>query len=97
MASHRRSSPACSASLAYNFFFLPPLYTLTITDPENIVALASSCRGGDRQQSHRAGARQAVAARQRARTTEELYLFSRKLAGAVTLDDLLWATAYQIA
>jgi two-component system sensor histidine kinase KdpD len=40
---------------------------------------------------------QAVTARQRAKMTEELYQFSRKLAGAVTLDDLLWATAYQIA
>ena len=29
--------------------------------------------------------------------TEDLYQFSRKLAGAATLDDLLWATAYQIA
>jgi two-component system sensor histidine kinase KdpD len=33
----------------------------------------------------------------RARDTELLYAFSRKLAGVVTLDDLLWATAYQIA
>jgi two-component system, OmpR family, sensor histidine kinase KdpD len=40
---------------------------------------------------------QAVAARERARITEELYLFSRKLAGTATLDDLLWATAHQIA
>ena len=40
---------------------------------------------------------QAITARQRARTTEDLYQFSRKLAGAVTLDDLLWATAHQIA
>ena len=31
---------ACLASvLAYNFFFLPPLYTFTIADPENVVAL----------------------------------------------------------
>ncbi len=36
-------------------------------------------------------------ARQRARTTEELYQFSRKLAGAANLDDLLWATVHQIA
>ena len=28
------------AALAYNFFFLPPLYTLTITDPQNVVTLA---------------------------------------------------------
>jgi two-component system sensor histidine kinase KdpD len=40
---------------------------------------------------------QAVAARQRARTTEDLYTFSRKLSGAALIDDLLWATAYQIA
>jgi two-component system sensor histidine kinase KdpD len=33
----------------------------------------------------------------RARTTESLYAFSRKLAGVGVLDDVLWATAYQIA
>jgi two-component system sensor histidine kinase KdpD len=33
----------------------------------------------------------------RARTTESLYSFSRKLSGVGTLDDVLWATAYQIA
>ena len=40
---------------------------------------------------------QAITARARARTTEDLYQFSRKLAGIVSLDDLLWATAFQIA
>src|SRR5262249_54894113 len=40
---------------------------------------------------------QALAAMQRARTTESLYVFSRKLAGVGTLDDVLWATAYQTA
>ena len=40
---------------------------------------------------------QAVAAMARARTTESLYAFSRKLAGVGTLDDVLWATAYQTA
>ena len=29
-----------ASSLAYNFFFLPPLYTLTIRDPENVVTVA---------------------------------------------------------
>ena len=28
-----------TAALAYNFFFLPPLYTLTISDPQNVVTL----------------------------------------------------------
>jgi two-component system sensor histidine kinase KdpD len=40
---------------------------------------------------------QAVAAMGRARMTESLYAFSRKLAGVATLDDALWATTYQIA
>jgi two-component system sensor histidine kinase KdpD len=84
--------------LAFNFFFLPPLYTFTIADPENVVALAfflivaviaSNLAGRTRNQ--------ALVARQRAKMTEDLYLFSRKLAGVVSLDDLLWATAYQIA
>jgi two-component system sensor histidine kinase KdpD len=31
-----------AAVLAYNFFFLPPIYTFTIADPENVVALFAS-------------------------------------------------------
>ena len=90
---------ACLVSvLAYNFFFLPPLYTFTIADPENVVALFFFAVVAVIASNLAARVRaQAVTARQRAKTTEELYLFSRKLAGAVTLDDLLWATAYQIA
>jgi two-component system sensor histidine kinase KdpD len=38
-----------------------------------------------------------VSAIGRVRTTESLYAFSRKLAGTATLDDVLWATAYQAA
>ena len=38
-----------------------------------------------------------MTAHERVRTVESLYAFSRKLAGAGTLDDVLWATAYQIA
>ncbi len=87
-----------AASLCYNFFFLPPIYTFTIADPTNVAAffffmlialivsnVAARVRG------------QAVAATDRARTTEYLYSFSRKLAGTATLDDVLWATAYQTA
>jgi two-component system, OmpR family, sensor histidine kinase KdpD len=94
--------PALYASvismLAFNFFFLPPLYTFTIADPENVIALffflivaviASNLTSRVRSQ--------AIVARQRVKTTEDLYLFSRKLAGVGTLDDVLWATAYQIA
>ena len=90
---------ACFVSvLAYNFFFLPPLYTFTIADPENVVALFFFAVTAVIASNLTARVRaQAITARQRARTTEELYQFSRKLAGAANLDDLLWATVHQIA
>src|SRR5580658_672785 len=87
-----------ASSLCYNFFFLPPIYTFTIADPTNVaafvfftvVAVIVSTVGAR-------GRTQVVAAVDRARSTESLYSFSRKLAGAGTLDDVLWATAYQTA
>lgn len=90
---------ACIACvLAYNFFFLPPLYTFTIADPENIVALFFFAIAAVITSNLTARVRsQAIAARSRARTAEELYQFSRKLAGAASLDDLLWATVHQMA
>ena len=45
----------------------------------------------------RADGSTALSPRERVRSVESLYAFSRKLAGAGTLDDVLWATAYQIA
>ena len=85
-------------ALAYNFFFLPPLYTFTIAEPENIVTLAVFMLVAVIASNLTARVRtQAIVARERAATTEDLYRFSRKLAGVVTLDDLLWATAYQVA
>ena len=84
--------------LAYNFFFLPPIYTFTIADPENVVALFVFAIVAIIVSNLAARVRsQAIAARQRARITEQLYQFSRKLAVAVKMDDLLWATAHQIA
>ena len=87
-----------ASSLAYNFFFLPPIYTFTIADPTNVTAfgfftLVAVIVSGVAAR----GRTHTVAALDRARTTESLYAFSRKLAGAGTLDDVLWATAYQTA
>jgi two-component system sensor histidine kinase KdpD len=87
-----------AASLCYNFFFLPPIFTFTITDPTNVVAFVFftivavvvshfAARGRSRT----------VAAHDRVRSVELLYAFSRKLAGVGTLDDVLWASAYQTA
>jgi two-component system sensor histidine kinase KdpD len=85
-------------ALAYNFFFLPPLYTFTIADPENVVTLLVFMLVAGIASNLTARVRsQAIVARQRAATTEDLYRFSRKLAGIGSLDDLLWATAYQVA
>ncbi len=86
------------AVIIYNIFFLKPFYTVTIADPENMVAMfffvivaviVSNLTSRVRSQ--------AIAARQRALTMEGLYLFSRRLGGAVSLDDLLRASADQIA
>ncbi len=86
------------SAIAYNFFFLPPIYTLTITDPANVVAFGFFTLVAVIVSSVAARGRTlAMAAMDRARTTESLYAFSRKLAGAGTLDDVLWATAYQTA
>ncbi|HXJ01813.1 MAG TPA: DUF4118 domain-containing protein, partial [Micropepsaceae bacterium] len=90
---------ACLTSvLAFNFFFIPPLYTFTIADPENVLALFSFAIVAVIASNLTARIRaQALTAQRRAKMTEALYVFSRKLAGVVTLDDLLWATAFQIA
>ena len=85
-------------ALAYNFFFLPPLYTFTIAEPENIITLLVFVLVAGIASNLTARVRmQAIIARNRAATTEDLYRFSRKLAGIAALDDLLWATAYQVA
>jgi two-component system sensor histidine kinase KdpD len=87
-----------ASALCYNFFFLPPIYTFTIADPHNIAAFALFTLVAI-VVSHVAarGRMQAVTAQSRVRTVESLYSFNRKLAGAGTLDDVLWATAYQTA
>ncbi|KMO14201.1 sensor histidine kinase [Methylobacterium indicum] len=87
-----------ASSLAYNFFFLPPLYTFTIADPTNVVALFFFTLVAVVVSNLAARARaEATISRTRSKATEALYGFSRKLAGCGTLDDVLWATAYQIA
>jgi two-component system sensor histidine kinase KdpD len=87
-----------AASLAYNFFFLPPIYTFTITDPTNVAAFVLFMVVAMLVSNVAARVRtQADTAIGRIRMTEQLYAFSRKLAGTATLDDVLWATAYQIA
>jgi two-component system sensor histidine kinase KdpD len=84
--------------LCFNFFFLPPLYQFTIADPANVLALfffmfvsvvASALGTRTRAQTE--------TARREARTNAELYAFSRKIAGVIELDDLLWIVVTHLA
>jgi two-component system sensor histidine kinase KdpD len=87
-----------AAVLCFNFFFMAPVHTFTIADPENVVALITFAIVAVIASNLTARVRaQAVVARDRASVTESLYQFSRKLASVYALDDLLWATSFQIA
>jgi two-component system sensor histidine kinase KdpD len=86
------------SALCFNFFFTDPYHTFVISDPKDVVAVVFFTVVAIVVSNVAARARiQAVAAMGRARVTEALYSFSRKLAGVGTMDDVLWATAYQIA
>jgi two-component system sensor histidine kinase KdpD len=83
--------------LAYNFFFIAPVNTLTIAEPHELFALmiflivavfTGGLAGRVRDQ--------AEATRLRVRTIESLYEFSRKLSGTAKLDDVLWAASSHI-
>jgi two-component system sensor histidine kinase KdpD len=71
-----------AAVVAFNYFFLPPVGTLTIADPQNWVALVaflvSSIMGSQLSSRIRA---EADEAHQRRHEIERLYQFSRKLLG----------------
>lgn len=77
-------STALVGVLAYNFFFIPPTFTFEIADPRNVTALAffGACAVVVSNLAARARA-QALIARERARTTEALYAFGRRIAGPV--------------
>src|SRR5207245_9708265 len=84
--------------LSFNFVLLPPRYTFAIADPENAVALFFFFVVAVIVSHLTALTRSQIAvAHARTKTTAALYAFSRKLAGIGTMDDLLWATAYQVS
>jgi two-component system, OmpR family, sensor histidine kinase KdpD len=71
------------ATLAYNFFFLPPVGTFTIADPQNWIALAAFLLTAviASQLAERAR-REALSANQRRAELERLYAFSQRMLGA---------------
>jgi two-component system sensor histidine kinase KdpD len=83
-----------TAMLCFNFFFLPPYYTLTILDPQNWVALFSFLVTAVVASQLSAIARQrAIEAMRRQREMERLYDLSRTL----MLVDNRSSTASQVA
>ncbi|HKW31648.1 MAG TPA: DUF4118 domain-containing protein [Candidatus Acidoferrum sp.] len=70
------------ATVAFNYFFLPPMGTLTIADPQNWVALfaflVTAITGSQFSTRIR---KEALEANQRRREVERLYRFSRQLLG----------------
>lgn len=86
------------AAVGYNFFFTTPYLSFQIDDPRSVLAVVFFTIVAIVVSNVAARAQvQAVAALARARTTESLYAFSRKLAGVGAMDDVLWVTAYQSA
>ena len=79
---------------AFNFFFIQPTFTLTVAQPQELFALliflavavlTGSLTGRIRDQ------RETVV--RNAEVTQSLYDYSRKLSGASSADDVLWAAA----
>nr|WP_240954463.1 sensor histidine kinase KdpD [Solimonas marina] len=86
-----------SAAL-YNFLFLPPLYTFTIGDPANVIALFAFLLTAALTSRLSARARdQARLASDQAMLNGELLQFSRQVAGLRRLDELMGVAARRIA
>lgn len=81
---------AVVATLAFNFFFLPPYGTFTISDPQNWIALLAFLATAivASQLSERAR-REALRANQRRSEIERLYGFSQRLLTTENVPELL--------
>jgi len=94
--------PSIYASLlsfvVYNFFFTEPNYSLSVTHEEDIITifffLVVATLTGNLAARVRA---QVEDIRRSAKRIENLYDFSRRVAGSVSLDDTLWAVVTHVA
>jgi two-component system sensor histidine kinase KdpD len=72
--------------LTFDFFFLPPLYSLDVSEPDDVLRLGVFATAALIVSNLAAYARaQALTASLRAEVAEDLYRFGRQLAGAATL------------
>jgi two-component system sensor histidine kinase KdpD len=94
--------PSIYASLlsfvVYNFFFTEPNYSLLVTHEEDIITifffLVMATLTGNLAARVRL---QVEEIRRSAKRIENLYDFSRRVAGSVSLDDTLWAVVTHVA
>jgi len=81
---------AILATLAFNYYFLPPIGTLTVADPQNWVALfAFLVTAGIASELADRARRQTADAVQRRRDVERLYSFSQRLLATDNVAELL--------
>ena len=81
---------AVLATLAFNYYFLPPVGTFTVADPQNWVALfAFLVTAGIASQLADRARRQTADAIQRRRDVERLYAFSQRLLATDNVAELL--------
>jgi two-component system sensor histidine kinase KdpD len=81
---------AVSATLAFNYYFLPPIGTFTVADPQNWVALfAFLVTAGIASELADRARRQTADAHQRRRDVERLYSFSQRLLATDNVAELL--------
>jgi two-component system, OmpR family, sensor histidine kinase KdpD len=84
--------------LVYDFFFVQPVYTFTVTKPQDVVSLIVYLIVGIITSQLTARIRdQADAARQREARTSALYEFGRQIAGAVGLEELIPVVVRHVA
>jgi two-component system sensor histidine kinase KdpD len=81
---------AVLATLAFNYYFLPPIGTFTVADPQNWVALfAFLATAGIASELADRARRQTADAHQRRRDVERLYAFSQRLLATDNVAELL--------
>lgn len=81
---------AVIATLAFNYYFLPPIGTFTVSDPQNWVALfAFLITAGIASQLADRARRQTDNANQRRRDVERLYAFSQRLLATDNVAELM--------
>jgi two-component system sensor histidine kinase KdpD len=87
-----------ASSLAYNFFFLPPTGTLTVSNPENVISILVLLGVAIVTSQFAAGVRaQADLAGSSARQNAALASFSRQLTAAVTREELMQAICAEVS